>query len=252
MITLGIDIGGSGIKGAPVDTETGALIAERYRIPTPDSGKPQPIARVVGEICEYFNWQGPTGCGFPAAVQRGVVRTAANIHKKWVGVQAAELFSEVSGCPTVVMNDADAAGLAEMQFGAGRGRSGVVVIVTIGTGLGTSVFTNGCLVPNTELGHIEIDGYDAEYRASDAARKRDGLSWKRWGKRFNRYLLTLEKLLWPEVFILGGGVSKKHAKFFPYLTVEAEVLPAGLLNEAGIVGAALAARQLAEGTPGSA
>jgi polyphosphate glucokinase len=244
MEILGIDIGGSGIKGAPVFTETGILLAPRHRIPTPQPAKPRPVAKIVQEIADHFNWQGPVGCGFPAAIRGGVALTAANIHKKWVGFNAAELFSETTGCPVCVINDADAAGLAEMEFGTGKGRSGVVIIVTIGTGLGTALFTDGKLLPNAELGHIEINGKDAELHASDAARKRDKLSWKVWAKRFNKYLLMLEKLLWPDLFILGGGVSKKHDQFLPYLTVEAEVLPAKFLNNAGIVGAALAAQSL--------
>jgi len=244
MEILGIDIGGSGIKGAPVFTETGILLAPRHRIPTPQPAKPRPVANIVMEVTDHFNWQRPVGCGFPAAIRGGVALTAANIHKKWVGFNVAELFSKTTGCPVCVINDADAAGLAEMEFGTGKGRSGVVIIVTIGTGLGTALFTDGKLLPNAELGHIEINGKDAELHASDAARKRDKLSWKVWAKRFNKYLLMLEKLLWPDLFILGGGVSKKYDQFLPYLTVEAEVLPAKFLNNAGIVGAALAAQSL--------
>jgi len=239
---LGIDIGGTGIKGAPVDVENGSLLAPRFRLLTPSPSKPKPMAETVAEIARHFAWTGPIGCGFPALVQAGVVRSAANIHKKWIGVDAQALFADVTGCPVIVINDADAAGLAEMTFGAGRGRNGVVMIITIGTGLGTALFLNGQLVPNTELGHIEIGGQDAELRASDAARQRDKLSWKRWAKRFNKYLNTLERLFSPELFILGGGASKKHEKFIPLLSVRAEILPAQLLNEAGIIGAALAAR----------
>lgn len=242
MEILGIDIGGSGIKGAPVDTEGGVLLAERFRLPTPDSAKPKPVADVVAEIAHHFGWQGPIGCGFPAAVRGGVALTAANIHKKWIGTNAAALFTEATGCPVCVMNDADAAGLAEMTFGAGRGRAGTVFVVTIGTGLGTALFTGGHLLPNAELGHIELNGQDAETFASDAARKREDLSWEVWAGRFDLYLHRLEALFWPELFILGGGVSKKHEKFMPLLTVQAEVVPAQLLNEAGLIGAALAAR----------
>jgi len=244
MQVLGIDIGGTGIKGAPVEVESGKLAAERYRVPTPDSAKPKPIARVIKEIAAHFNWQGAVGCGFPAVVRHGVVFTAANIHKSWIGVNVEALFSEATGCPVRVLNDADAAGLAEMTFGAGKGQDGLVLLVTIGTGLGTVLFSNGVLVPNLELGHIEIDGLDAEIKASDAARKREKLSWKQWAKRFNRYLVTLEKLLWPDLIILGGGVIKKFDEFAPYLEVQARVLPAQLLNDAGMVGAALAAASL--------
>ena len=242
MKTLGIDIGGSGIKGAPVNTKTGVLVAPRHRIPTPQPSKPKAVAKVVGEISRYFDWSGPIGAGFPAVIQHGVARTAANIHKGWINTDAASLFSESTGCKVTVVNDADAAGIAEMTFGAGRDRKGVVLLVTIGTGLGTSVFVNGELLPNTELGHIEIDCEDAELMASDAARKAHNLSWKQWAARFDNYLLRLEALFWPDLIILGGGISKKHHKFIPRLTVRAEVVPAEMLNEAGIIGAALAAR----------
>lgn len=242
MQVLGIDIGGSGIKGAPVDIEKGEMLTERCRIPTPQPAKPKPVAETVAEIVKYFKWDGPIGCGFPAAVQHGVTRTAANVSKKWIGTNAAALFSEATGCPVKVINDADAAGLAEMAFGAGRGRKGVVLLVTIGTGLGTSLFTDGVLLPNTELGHIEIKGIDAELMASDAARKRDDLTWEKWGERFNTYLTQMEKLLWPDLIILGGGVSKKHENFMPHLTVQAEIIAAEAFNEAGIIGAALAGK----------
>jgi polyphosphate glucokinase len=240
MKVLGIDVGGTGIKGAPIDTETGKLLSPRHRISTPQPAKPKPIAQVVGEISKFFEWDGPIGVGFPAVIQHGVVRTAANIHKSWINTNAAEMFSKTTGCPVTVVNDADAAGLAEMRFGAGKDRDGVVMLVTIGTGLGTSVFVDGRLLPNTEFGHIEIECEDAELRASDTARKENKLSWKKWAKHLDTYLLRLEALIWPDLIILGGGVSKKHDKFIPLLTVQAEVLPAETLNEAGIIGAALA------------
>jgi polyphosphate glucokinase len=239
---LGIDIGGSGIKGAPVNTETGEILAERVRFETPIPAKPEPVAQAVADLARQFDWHAPIGCGFPAAIHQGVALTAANVHKKWIGTDAAALFSQATGCPAYVLNDADAAGMAEMTFGAGRDRKGVVMIVTIGTGLGTALFTDGILLPNTELGHIEVRGSDAELRASDAARKREELSWAKWTTRFDEYLNALEKLFWPDLFILGGGASKKGESFIPYLTVKAEVLPAQFLNEAGIVGAALAAK----------
>ncbi|WP_428261344.1 polyphosphate--glucose phosphotransferase [Haliangium sp.] len=242
MEILGIDIGGSGIKGAPVDLNTGELTAERHRIPTPHPATPEAVAEVVGAVAAHFSWSGPIGCGVPAAVQHGIARTAANIDKAWIGADVARLFTAASGCPTTVLNDADAAGLAEMNFGAGRGRDGVVIVITVGTGLGTAIFTDGVLVPNTELGHIEIDGRAAERRASDAARRRKDLSWKKWAKRFERYLQTLERLFWPDLVIIGGGASKKSDKFLPRIDIGAEVVPAQLLNQAGIVGAALAAR----------
>jgi polyphosphate glucokinase len=241
MQILGIDIGGSGIKGAPVDIETGQLMAPRHRIETPDPAKPRAVAKVVTEISQHFDWHGPVGCGFPAVIRQGVAFTAANIHPKWIETNAEELFSDATGCSARVVNDADAAALAEMAFGAGRDRKGAVLLVTIGTGLGTALFVDGHLYPNTELGHIEIDGEDAELNASDAARKREKLSWKKWAKRFNKYLCTLERLVWPDLIILGGGVIKQQENFLPLLTVRTEVVPAQLQNEAGIVGAALAA-----------
>jgi polyphosphate glucokinase len=242
MEILGIDVGGTGIKGAPVNTETGELLAPRHRIPTPQPAKPKPVAEVVGEVARFFDWQGPIGAGFPAVIQHGIARTAANIHKSWINSDAGMLFSKTTGCPVTVVNDADAAGLAEMTFGAGKSRQGVVLLVTIGTGLGTSVFIDGHLLPNTEFGHIEINCEDAELLASDAARKENELSWKKWAQQLDTYLLRLEALIWPDLIILGGGVSKKHEKFIPRLTVQAEVVPAETLNEAGIIGAALAAK----------
>jgi polyphosphate glucokinase len=244
MEILGIDIGGSGIKGAPVDIQMGKLMAERARISTPEPAKPRDVAHVVAQIAMQFNWSGPIGCGFPGVVRDGVVYTAANIHKKWVNLNAEELFGATTGCPVKVVNDADAAGLAEMTYGEGRDQKGTVIIVTIGTGLGTALFTDGKLFPNAELGHIKIDGVDAEARASDAARKREQLTWKKWAERFDLYLRYLEELFWPDLFILGGGVSKNSEAFIPFLTVKARVAPAKLLNDAGIVGAALSARSL--------
>jgi polyphosphate glucokinase len=244
MQILGIDVGGSGIKGAPVDSETGQLLAERVRIPTPEAARPNDVAQVVAQVVSSFNWKGPVGCGFPAVVRNGVVYTAANIHKKWLGVNAQELFSTAIGCPVVVLNDADAAGMAEMAFGEGREQRGAVMIITIGTGIGSALFSDGKLYPNTELGHIQMDGKDAEWRISDATRKREQLSWKAWARRFDVYLNYMEELFWPDLFILGGGTSKLAEKYIPYLTVKARVVPAKLLNEAGIVGAALAAREL--------
>jgi polyphosphate glucokinase len=246
MEILGIDVGGSGIKGAPVDTEMGTLLAPRYRIPTPKPAKPEAIATTVNQIAEHFEWQGPIGCGFPAVVQHGVVYTAANIHKSWIGQNIEELFQKETGCPIRVLNDADAAGLAEMAFGAGKDQDGVVLIITLGTGIGTALFTEGVLLPNTELGHIEIRGKEAERRASDATRKRKDLSWKRWSHRVDEYLRTMEDLFWPDLIIVGGGVSKKSHKFFPRLTARTEIVAAKLRNEAGIIGAAMAALKIAQ------
>jgi len=241
MKVLGIDIGGSGIKGAPVDTDTGTLLESRFRLPTPSPAKPVAVAETVGEIADHFNWKGHLGIGFPGVVRRGVTLTAANIHEDWVGLNAAKHIKKVTGRKTCIINDADAAGLAEMAFGAGKERRGVVLVVTIGTGLGTALFTDGYLLPNCEFGHLEMDGVDAEWYASDAARKRENLTWEKWGQRFDRYLQTMERLIWPDLIILGGGVSKKFDLYRPYITVKAEVLPAQMLNEAGIVGAAVGA-----------
>jgi polyphosphate glucokinase len=239
MKILGIDVGGSGIKGAPVDIETGSLLEERVRIKTPKNGEPKPVAEVVGRIAKFFNWKGPIGIGFPAPIKGGVALMAANVSKKWVGTNADALFTKTTGCECTLINDADAAGLAEMTFGAGRGQSGTVILLTLGTGIGTAIFHNGHLLPNTEFGHLEMDGEEAEFRASDAARQRDDLSWKKYAKRLNNYLGTMEKLFWPDLFIIGGGISKESDKFFPYLTIETRVVRAKLLNGAGIVGAAL-------------
>jgi len=241
MEVLGIDIGGSGIKGALVDMDTGNLLAARYRLKTPSPAEPQPVAETVAKIADHFSWKGRLGIGFPGVIRKGVTLTAANIHNDWVGLNAAKFIKKVTGRKTCIINDADAAGLAEMAFGAGKDRQGVVILVTIGTGLGTAIFTDGHLVPNSEFGHLDLNGVEAEWFASDAARKRDKLSWKKWGHRFDQYLHAMEKLFWPDLIILGGGISKKHEEFFPYLTVQAEVVPAKMLNEAGIVGAAIGA-----------
>ena len=243
MHILGIDVGGSGIKGAPIDTKTGELIAERIRIKTPEKAEPQPVAEVVAQIAKSFDWKGQIGIGFPAPIKGGVAMMAANITEKWVGTNADELFSKITGCDCTMINDADAAGLAEMSFGAGRGQVGTVILITLGTGIGSAIFYRGRLLPNTEFGHIELEGEEAEARASDAARQRDDLSWKKYAKQLNRYLKMMEKLFWPDLFIVGGGISKEHEKFLPLLTIDIPVVPAELLNEAGIIGAAMAAQR---------
>jgi polyphosphate glucokinase len=245
MQILGIDVGGSGIKGAPVDIKTGKLLSERVRIKTPEKAEPEPVAEVAAQVAQSFNWQGPIGIGFPAPIKNGIAMMAANISPEWVGVNADELFTSITGCPCKVGNDADVAGLAEMTFGAGKGQAGTVIMLTLGTGIGTAIFSNGHLLPNTEFGHLEMNGKDAEYQASDAARQRKDLSWKKYAKKLNRYLMTLEKLFWPDLFIIGGGISKVHEKFIPLLTVQARVVPAQFQNEAGIVGAALFTRDRA-------
>jgi polyphosphate glucokinase len=242
MKILGLDIGGSGIKGAPVDIETGQLTAERFRIPTPIPTKPESVAEAVQALVDHFNWTGPIGCGFPTVVNNGKSMTKSNIHKSWVGVQVDQLFSEKTGLPVTVINDADAAGLAEMTFGAGKGKMGLVVTVTIGTGLGTGVFYNGILIPNFELGRIYYkNGELIEYFAADSARKKENLTYKEWGKRFNKFLKHTVRIISPDLFILGGGASKKLEKFENEITVDVPVIVAENKNEAGIIGAAVAA-----------
>jgi len=239
---LGIDIGGSGVKGAIVDTKKGELISDRFRVPTPQPSTPEAVAEVIKEITEHFKWGGPVGIGYPGVIQHGIARTAHNVDNSWIDKDLNRLFSETTGCKVHVVNDADAAGMAEMKFGEGKGFKGVAILVTVGTGLGTVMFTDGKLVPNLELGHIILKGDDAELYASDAARKEQELEWPEWAGRFNEYLKRLEALVWPDKIIIGGGISKKEDKFLPYLTTKAPVVPAKLLNEAGIIGAALVSR----------
>jgi polyphosphate glucokinase len=240
MQILGVDIGGSGIKGAIVDTDTGTLLTERHRIDTPQPATPEAVAAVLAQLVAHFNWRGPIGCGFPAAIQHGVARTAANISPEFIGKNVDQLFSAATNCPCYNLNDADAAGIAEIHFGEGVGQAGVVLLITIGTGLGTVLFTDGHLLPNTELGHLYLEtGTKAEHYASDAVRKFHDLGWKTWGNRFNTYLSMMERLFWPDLIILGGGASKKFDKFKAQLTVTTPVKPAAFLNQAGIVGAAL-------------
>lgn len=240
MQVLGIDIGGTGIKGAPVDTARGALLSARYRIPTPRPATPKAVAETVAQVAAHFAWRGPIGCTLPAVVQYGRLRTAANIDESWIGEDAVRLFTKATKCRVSVINDADAAGYAEMHFGAGRGRTGSVILVTLGTGIGSALFINGHLVPNTELGHLALHGRDAEKWAAESVREAKDLSWKKWSRRVDRYLHLLQRYFWPDLIIVGGGVSKKAAKFLPRLTLRVKVLPAKLRNDAGIIGAALA------------
>jgi len=237
---FGLDIGGSGIKGAPVDTETGELVQERVRIKTPQPATPEAIVRTAVEVVSEAGWQGPVGCGFPAVVKDGVLQTAANVDKAAIGFDLRAALHEELDTQVSVVNDADAAGLAEMRWGAGKDHDGVVLMLTLGTGIGTALFIGGRLVPNTELGHIEVRGKDAEHRASDTARKRDDLNWKRYAGRLDEYLHRIENLLWPDLIIVGGGISKKSEKYFPHLTNRTEVVRAEMQNNAGIAGAALA------------
>ncbi len=245
MHILGIDIGGSGIKGAPVDVARGVLAADRYRIATPDPSTPEAVGAVVGELARHFDWEGPIGCTFPAIIKGGVTLSAANVDKSWIGYDAENLFQRMTGCPVVVLNDADAAGLAEMTFGAGRGVAGVVMMLTFGTGIGSALFLDGRLVPNTELGHLVLHrGKESEAYASDRIREEKDLSWKKWARRVNTVLAELDALFSPDLYIVGGGVSKNFAKFGRFLESKTRITPAQLLNEAGIVGAAMAARNL--------
>jgi polyphosphate glucokinase len=238
MQVLGIDVGGSGIKGAPIDLKSGELLKKRFRLPTPNPAKPKTVTQTIKKIIDHFNWHSAVGIGFPAAIKQGIVSTAANIDNSWIGVNIAKLIHKETGCKTYVINDADAAGLAEMEYGGGKNHQEFVIVITVGTGLGTALFNKRVLLPNTELGHITMYNKDAELYASDAVRKKEDLSWKKWAKRFNEYLAELEKLLWPDLLIIGGGASKKEEKFFPYLSTKAKIIPAQLLNDAGIIGAA--------------
>jgi polyphosphate glucokinase len=239
---LGVDIGGSGIKAAPVDVTAGALTRERIKVPTPQPSKPKAVADAVRRLAGQFAWSGKAGITFPGVVTDGVIRTAANLDPAWIGVNARDLFGSATGLEVQVLNDADAAGLAEMRFGAGAGQQGTVVMLTFGTGIGSALFFDGVLVPNTEFGHIEIRGKDAEKRASERAREEHDLDWAQWAGRVDEYMSHLEALLWPGLFIVGGGVSRKSDKFLPLLAgLHARVVPAKMFNDAGIVGAALTA-----------
>ncbi|HEY6278643.1 MAG TPA: ROK family protein [Streptosporangiaceae bacterium] len=242
MEVLGIDIGGSGIKAAPVDVAAGTLTRERVKVATPRPALPDAIAKAVAGLVDGFGWTGPVGITFPGVVIGGVTHTAANLDPAWLGLDAAALFAGATGLAVTVLNDADAAGLAEMKFGAGRGEHGTVLLLTFGTGIGSALFTGGQLVPNTEFGHIEIRGEDAEKRASEHAREAHDLSWGKWADRVDDYLQHLEALMSPDLFIIGGGISRQSDKFIPRLTgLRARVVPATLHNDAGIVGAAMAA-----------
>ncbi|MFD9739194.1 polyphosphate--glucose phosphotransferase [Umezawaea sp. NPDC059074] len=241
---FGVDIGGSGIKGGLVDLEAGALDGERLRITTPQPSTPEAVAEVVADIVAKFEWTGPVGITLPCVVKHGVALTAANVSKQWVDTDARALFAKRLGKPVeevVVLNDADAAGMAEMRYGVGRDRDGLVVLLTFGTGIGSAVFLDGKLVPNTEFGHLEVDGHDAESKAAASVKEDKGLSWAEWAPRVSRYITVLENLVWPDLVIAGGGVSKKADKWLPLLEVRTEVVAAALKNDAGIVGAAAAA-----------
>ncbi|MCK6577704.1 MAG: ROK family protein [Anaerolineae bacterium] len=239
MAVLGIDIGGTGIKAAPVDTEKGILLAERFRVETPSPSTVAAVTPLIQDILHHFEWHDEVGCGYPGVIKRGTIFTAANVDSTWVGLDASTFFEQVTGCPTYMINDADAAGLAEMHFGAGVDQRGVVLVLTIGTGIGTALFVEGRLVPNLELGHLQIRGKDAEHRASNRVRVDRELTWKKWARRVNEYLMHVENLLWPDLIIIGGGISKSFSKFAPHLVTRAPVVCAKTYNDAGIIGAAM-------------
>jgi polyphosphate glucokinase len=241
---FGVDIGGSGIKGAVVDLKIGGLATERYKVLTPRPSTPKAVADVVAEVVGQFDWEGPVGCTFPAVVREGVARTAANVDPSWIGTNIEQVVGAATGLPVVALNDADAAGIAEARWGAAKHVAGLVVVVTLGTGIGTALFYNGSLIPNSELGHLELDGEDYERKASAGAREREDLPWDKWAKRLQRYFSAIEALLWPDLFIVGGGVSRRSEKFLPLLELNTPIVPATLQNEAGIAGAAYLAAQV--------
>ena len=238
MKVLGIDIGGSGIKGAPVETSTGRLLGERFKIETPLLLSPTEMADAAGMIAAHFKWRGPVGIGFPGVIHGPRILTSANLDKKFIGIDGIRLFGRATGLRVALTNDAAAAGLAEMRFGAGRNFGGKALLLTLGTGVGSVLFFRGSLFP-CELGHLQMDGRDAERRVAASVRHRKGLTWKEWGRRLGEYIAVLENILWPELIVIGGGVSAKHEKFFKYVKPRARMVPAQFLNEAGIVGAAL-------------
>jgi polyphosphate glucokinase len=249
MHALGVDIGGTGIKAAPVDVVAGKLTAERVKLDTPHPATPKAVADVVAQLVKSFSWTGPAGITFPGVVTDGVTRTAANVDHGWIGLDARALLAGATGLDVSVLNDADAAGIAEMTFGAGKGQAGTVVMLTFGTGIGSALFTDGTLVPNTEFGHIEIHGKDAETRASEHAKELHDLSWSKWAGRVDEYLMHMEAVLSPALFIIGGGISKQSDKFVPLLDgIRARIVPAAMHNDAGIVGAAMNAHKKAQRT----
>ena len=240
---FGVDVGGSGVKAAPVDLSRGELAGERLRIPTPQPATPDAVAAAVAEVVARHGWPGPVGVTLPCVLRKGTTFTAANVDPAWIGTDATGLLAGTLSRPVAVLNDADAAGIAEMRYGVGRDRRGVVVLLTFGTGIGSAVFVDRMLLPNTELGHLEVNGHDAESRAAASVRQAEGLSWPDWAHRVSEYLRRLEDLLWPDLIVAGGGVSRKAEKWIPLLNCRTEVVPAALLNAAGIVGAALAAEE---------
>lgn len=241
---LGVDVGGSGIKGGIVDLATGQLVGERFRVPTPQPATPEAVTAAVAEVVRHFDFAGPLGVTYPGVVVDGVVYTAANVDRAWIGTNAAQEYSRaLDGRPVTVLNDADAAGLAEQRYGAGRNHKGVVVLLTFGTGIGSAVIHNGMLLPNTEFGHIEVGGKEAEHRAASSVKEAKGWSFRQWAKQVSKVLVAVENAIWPDLFIAGGGISRKAEKWIPLLTNRTPVVAAELLNTAGLVGAAMAAAE---------
>lgn len=241
MNVLGIDIGGSALKGAPVNIKTGKLLAEKHRIDTPTTLAPQQMALAIKDLATHFKWKGPIGIGFPGVIHDNVIRTSANLHKDFIGLDAGKLFSKVAGVKVTLVNDADAAGIAEARYGAGKDKKGAVLMLTFGTGVGSALFLDGVLYPNSEFGHLKMHGQSAEKFVSGSAKTRLKLSYKQWAKDVSDYLVQLETVLWPELIIVGGGISADHEKWFKHLKIRTPIVPATFLNEAGIVGAALSA-----------
>ncbi len=239
---FGIDVGGSGVKGGVVDLDTGRLIGDRFKLPTPQPSTPDAVATTVAEVTRHFDWTGPLGVTYPGVITHGVVRTAANVDKAWLGTNVHDgISAALDGQPVTVLNDADAAGLAEVRFGAGRGVDGLIVLLTFGTGIGSAVINNGVLLPNTEFGHIEVDGKEAEHRAASSVKEHKNWSYERWTREVTKVLVAVENAIWPDLIIVGGGISRKAEKWVPLLQNRTPVVAAALQNSAGIVGAAMAA-----------
>jgi len=239
---FGIDVGGSGVKGGIVDLNTGQLVGDRYKLPTPQPATPKAVAKTIAAVVKEFGWTEPLGVTYPGVVTNGVVRTAANVDESWIGTKASEVFAAaLDGQAVTVLNDADAAGLAEERFGAGKENSGVIVLLTFGTGIGSAVIHNGVLLPNTEFGHLEVGGMEAEHRAASSVKENKGWSYKRWAPEVTKVLVAVENAIWPDLFIVGGGISRKADKWVPLLKNRTPVVAATLQNTAGIVGAAMAA-----------
>ena len=240
--SFGIDVGGSGVKGGIVDLDTGLLVGDRFKLLTPQPATPDAVAKTIAEVVAHFGWTGPLGVTYPGVITNGVVRTAANVDKAWIGTNVADIIAGALGGQSVtVLNDADAAGLAEYRFGAGRDHTGVVVLLTFGTGIGSAVIHDGVLLPNTEIGHLEVGGKEAEHRAASSVKERKEWSYERWTQEVSKVLVAVENAIWPDLFIAGGGISRKADKWVPLLTNRTPVVAAALQNSAGIVGAAMAA-----------